>query len=266
MNNKKHSKVPLIIGLTILASVLFTFLVFETDAIFNVDISTYYSLNQLLRKPISVAEIERAKEANDNTGPPSGGLPGGTTPTPNPPGPSNPNPPTGNFDLATVDGRRDYIYAFLTDRGYCEEAICGIMGNMWTETGGTFDPATTSSAGYVGICQWGAGRKTNLQSRADWNTLPVQLDFMMDEINSIAGYRFCKVDALNDCYNTMSSIDPTISGASDRIDIRTFVFLKYYEGAIISSYTGDRYFAYAAQAYQGWSSRQSHAHEIDNLY
>lgn len=64
---KKPNKTVLFIIAFILGSIfLFCFLIFETSAIYDVDISNYYNLNQEVHRPISVSEIQRQIEMADN--------------------------------------------------------------------------------------------------------------------------------------------------------------------------------------------------------
>lgn len=64
--NKKPNKTVLFIIAFILGSMfLFCFLIFETSAIYDVDISNYYNLNQEVHRPISVSDIQRQIDMAD---------------------------------------------------------------------------------------------------------------------------------------------------------------------------------------------------------
>lgn len=85
------------------------------------------------------------------------------------------------------------IYTYLKNKGYPDNVIAGIMGNLRAES--QFNPAIgygdNGTSG--GLAQWhdeqpGVGRWSNLKNFAvnrqmDWKDLGTQLDFMVDEIN-----------------------------------------------------------------------------------
>lgn len=101
MNNKRKRtpKIPFIIGMTILFTIIFCFLLFETDAIYDIDISGFDTVSNELKRPISVEEVMRQVEqltgGDDDTQNPGGnGGSGGGTPNPTVPSPVVPNPPS----------------------------------------------------------------------------------------------------------------------------------------------------------------------------
>lgn len=56
------------------------------------------------------------------------------------------------------------VFAFITTRmGYTSAVACGIMANIYAES--RFNPASVSSAGYSGICQWS---KTRFAAIVSW--------------------------------------------------------------------------------------------------
>ena len=66
-------------------------------------------------------------------------------------------------------------------------AICGIMAHLHTES--RFQPTVVnSSSGAYGVAQWLGVRLTNLKKRSNYNTLYVQLQFLIDEINNESYY------------------------------------------------------------------------------
>ena len=81
------------------------------------------------------------------------------------------------------------IYAFLTgDMGLNRAAAMGVMANIYYESG--YRPVINGDGGTsFGICQWHAGRKTNLISWCndnglDYTTLEGQLKFLQYELPS----------------------------------------------------------------------------------
>lgn len=105
-------------------------------------------------------------------------------------------------------GNKDKIWGFLVNKfkeqGYSQEeaekAAAGVMGNMWQETGGTFNPNIDHGNGCnsgpaIGLNQWCFGRQTNLKSFGDergtgWGCLGTQLDFLWGEMESTHSHLF----------------------------------------------------------------------------
>jgi hypothetical protein len=79
------------------------------------------------------------------------------------------------------------IYDYLLQNKLTENAACGILGNMMTESSLRTD-AVNHSEGAVGLCQWEKSRLTDLKAFAagegkpitDWK---VQVDFMLHELH-----------------------------------------------------------------------------------
>lgn len=88
-NKKKIPKVPLILGIILLMTIIFCFLIFETDVVYDVDITSFNTVGNQLKLPISVQEIILRTEVENDSD--SGSTPGiqppGTTP---PQAPSTP--------------------------------------------------------------------------------------------------------------------------------------------------------------------------------
>ena len=99
-------------------------------------------------------------------------------------------------------GNKDKIWGFLvsqfTAQGYSKEeaemAAAGVMGNMYQETGGTFNPNIDHGNGCnngpaIGLNQWCFDRQTNLKSFGDekgtgWGCLGTQLNFLWNEMDT----------------------------------------------------------------------------------
>lgn len=81
------------------------------------------------------------------------------------------------------------IYAYLIgEMGYNRAAAMGVMANIKYESG--YDPGDSGDGGTsYGICQWHAGRKTNLinycaENGLDYTTLEAQLQFLRYELTT----------------------------------------------------------------------------------
>lgn len=88
---------------------------------------------------------------------------------------------TGNHAYADVE---TYVYYYITNIiGLNKSAACGIIANMYKESG--LNPSSTNgSSGAYGLCQWLGGRKTNLVSRSNYHTASTQLEFLKYELES----------------------------------------------------------------------------------
>lgn len=105
-----------------------------------------------------------------------------------------------NLDALSANAAQ--IVMYLLDAGMNPEAICGVLANMERESG--CDSAATNGIGAVGLCQWLGSRARNLYQREDWDTIPGQLDFLLDELATTesavdlsgsaydCGYRFAR--------------------------------------------------------------------------
>lgn len=94
---------------------------------------------------------------------------------------------------------KEYMWKFFINAGFSEYAVAGILGNVYVETGGTFDPTIISKAGYYGLFQWGGNRKQELIDRGiewakqngwaehdwenGWKQIEIQCQFALDEYN-----------------------------------------------------------------------------------
>jgi hypothetical protein len=68
----------------------------------------------------------------------------------------------------------------VKDYSYSPQLAAALAGNMFKESG--FNPAIESPGGtYVGLIQWGGGRKAKLKAKPNWKTIDTQLKFIDDE-------------------------------------------------------------------------------------
>lgn len=96
---------------------------------------------------------------------------------------------------SNVEGNslEEQVYNYLIKAGFSKASTCGIMGNMYQESG--VNPANIQGGGKgpaAGICQWenytkGVGRWKRLDAMAKgrgvpWTDIKVQLDFLIFEL------------------------------------------------------------------------------------
>jgi hypothetical protein len=98
----------------------------------------------------------------------------------------------GAAGMTNAKGNQASIWNYFAQQGYSSNAISGIMGNIGTETGGTFDPTTQQKGGPgMGLAQWTKGERwSQLQAWAKQNgmdpmAMSTQLQFMSKEMNSM---------------------------------------------------------------------------------
>lgn len=72
---------------------------------------------------------------------------------------------------------------FLISQGYTRNQTAGIMGNLQQE----HNFKTDDVPGGLGIAQWMGNRRANLMARPDYLNINVQLQFLVDELNSVEG-------------------------------------------------------------------------------
>lgn len=65
-------------------------------------------------------------------------------------------------DISNPEEVQRYMWEFFINAGFSEYMTAGILGNVHVETGGTFNPAIISKAGYHGLFQFGGGREKDL--------------------------------------------------------------------------------------------------------
>lgn len=92
-----------------------------------------------------------------------------------------------------AEANRKAIFSILKQSGFTDEAASGVIGNIWTETGGTFDPGIVQGGGNFvfgvtgyGLAQWTyAGRQQNLFNHCaslgkERDDLSAQMDFLIN--------------------------------------------------------------------------------------
>lgn len=98
----------------------------------------------------------------------------------------------GGAGMTNAKGNQASIWNYFAQQGYSSSAISGILGNLGTETGGTFDPTTKQKGGPgIGLAQWSKnGRWKQLEAYAKKNgldpySMQAQLGFMSQEMGQM---------------------------------------------------------------------------------
>ena len=164
----------------------------------------------------------------------------------------------GNF---SGSDNEEIIWNYFTSMGYSEAATAGILGNMYVETGGTFNPSIHQYGGGPGrgLCQWeesysgGSGRYNNLVTYAAglgmaWNEIEAQLMFANYEMTS---------GTLNPYFSKWGGVE-AFRNCSDPATA-TYIFLCGFE------YCGDPGRSYLESHFQ-LSTRVSHAQWAYSAY
>lgn len=87
------------------------------------------------------------------------------------------------------------FWNYFISKGYSEQSVAGMMGNVHIESGGFNLSAVESNGEGIGLIQWSYGRKKAflnyaIANNTAWNTLGIQLSFLNYELNSYEGTRF----------------------------------------------------------------------------
>lgn len=161
-------------------------------------------------------------------------------------------------------------------------AISGIIGNMWTETGGTFNPFIQNGSGCTGIIQWCKGSWNNdfftEMSNAGYDTyygkkvedldpqivddaLYLQLDILFKKNlpNAVSAANF--ISHLNTPTNQTG-----LSGARGYADLFLVTVENAYGGEGEIEDSGVKAIEGTHHTWQGAAGRRAHAEEIYNTY
>ena len=145
---------------------------------------------------------------------------------------------SGDSDDELLDGntKEEQIWNFFKEKGFSDEQIAGIMGNMQAESG--FDPDVENASGHYGLAQWGDSRRTNLEEFAkekgkEPSDLQTQLEFYMHELETSEKESY---DALKKATSATSAADIIrekfercgTQAASKRRNYAVEIFNKYH--------------------------------------
>lgn len=116
---------------------------------------------------------------------------------------------SGNSGVQTGSANQDAVYNYLSQQGFNDAAICGILANIQHES--NFNPHALGDGGTsYGICQWHNSRWDRLknycsQNNLDSTTLDGQLSYLVWELQN----NYPSV------YNKIVSVPNTAQGAYD---------------------------------------------------
>ena len=121
-----------------------------------------------------------------------------------------------------LNGQSRALYNALNERLKNRGSVCGIMANMWQESG--WNPGAVSADGGYGLIQWtnagGANRASAMRNYvgADWATnLTKQVEYLFVEASGNGHY--------SQGLSQIASVPDTVDGARSA----TVIFLKYFE-------------------------------------
>lgn len=79
-----------------------------------------------------------------------------------------------------------YMWNFFCNKGLSEYAVAGILGNVYAETGGSFDPSVVRNSTFYGLFQIGDGaaKMKNEGGEDGWKDVEFQCEFAWKEYNS----------------------------------------------------------------------------------
>lgn len=160
-------------------------------------------------------------------------------------------------------------------------AISGIIGNMWTETGGTFNPFIQNGSGCTGIIQWCKGswnddfftemanagfdkyygkKVEDVDPQIVDDALYLQLDILFKKglPHAVSAGNFIS-------HLSTPSNQTGVSGARGYADLFLVTVENAYGGSDSIEDTGVKSIA-AYSTYQGAAGRRAHAEEIYNTY
>ena len=151
-----------------------------------------------------------------------------------------------------ADKNAEAIYKYIREhvKGSSSKSTTALLGNMWIESGQTFDPKTIQSGskynessakdesvgGYAfGIAQWDMGRRVKLLEYADkkgkkWDDLGLQLDYLLngDGSDSDLVKKILKADGSVESLTARYMNEWERAGAKDSLGQRQAAAKKYY--------------------------------------
>ena len=109
-------------------------------------------------------------------------------------------PITANAAVSLSDAeykRGLHIYEYLkSNTKWNDAAICGVLAHLYQESR-YLPTATNKSSGAYGIAQWLGTRKTQLQKLKNYDTVDVQLGFLVDELNNSSDFKMSRTAIQN---------------------------------------------------------------------
>ena len=100
-----------------------------------------------------------------------------------------------------------HIYEYLkSNTKWNDAAICGVLAHLYQESR-YLPTATNKSSGAYGIAQWLGTRKTQLQKLKNYNTVDVQLGFLVNELNNSSDFKMSRTAIQNAANNADGAYD-----------------------------------------------------------
>lgn len=162
------------------------------------------------------------------------------------------------------------VYDILLQSGYNKESACAILGNMHVETGGTFNPKASNKDKYYGICQWDA--KVRFPALLNWAksqgldgwSLEAQARYVAIEAANTNGRQKAAPEGMNNPFASIGSYmdEPNASN----LMAAQYVFLRWYEGAIVSGYSKFGNYSQRYERMQGCKDRETWAQYYYDLF
>lgn len=172
-----------------------------------------------------------------------------------------------NSNAGQIVGKNneEKVWNYLCGK-YDELVVAGIMGNLWVETGGAYDPTRVSRSGYTGIAQW--DKNTRFPRLKQWcssksydpMTLNAQLEYIPYEMKTYYNgifTKFKKVLANNTYKDKLYSRTETKMNCrtyNEKVEVLAVIVARYYEACV----QGD--------GLQDINNRVNHAKEIYKKY
>lgn len=96
------------------------------------------------------------------------------------------------------------VWDFMISEGFSEEIAAGFVGDIYRES--SLDPEALSEVGCYGLIQWVDSRLYELRAMANYQTVEVQLEFIMIELNGSESYACEKISAATTVAEATSAI------------------------------------------------------------
>ena len=146
------------------------------------------------------------------------------------------------------DTPEEKVWIALKAEGYSDEAVAGVMGNIYGESGFNSGAVEGGSGIGFGLCQWSFGRRDQLEAFAasrgvDPSDVDLQIEFLIAELrpeggaDGFATYQFAGFENYRTTWMTSTSIEETTTAfcagferpGVPRNQVRIDAAKKYYE-------------------------------------
>ena len=165
---------------------------------------------------------------------------GGTTNTS-----SNNSGKNTNAGQITGKNSEEKIWNYLCGK-YDELVVAGIMGNLWAETGGAYNPKAVNPYGYTGIVQWDKDDRypafkkwcSDPKRNYDHTTLEAQLKYIPYEMSTrYSGIhtkykKVLKQNKYKDKLYSTSQSELPCKTYNEKVEVLAVVVARFYEGCV----------------------------------